>query len=293
MTPHGQVDCEKESRGDAKVSCKETVWAQIEARLKNDQHILPVSSLLKLKKMVVNNPIVPQISADVWEQVRKLMAPHECCGHGFIHSRRVFYLATEALKVSRKASMFEMECVLLAALLHDCDDPKVFSTSNFQNARDILRTCNKKAYEEIVIDLISRVSCSKNLDEEIKDPLFRIPRDADRLDATGKIGIVRAYLFTLGNKRPVLCDTTPRPKTQDELDALVTKDAFENYKRKKGKSMTMVDHYFDKLLYVAQNYKTGNAYLDHGAQDRYKDMTDFILEIGQTGKIPEVDLTQG
>ena len=70
------------------------------------------------------------------------------------------------------------------------------------------------------------------------------------MEAIGTIGAVRCWQYNTEKGSEHFVDTTPRPKTKEEVWANVTPDRFDNYMQNKT-SNSMMDHYFDKLLQIA------------------------------------------
>ena len=121
-------------------------------------------------------------------------------GHGINHALAVLNHAKNALTVS---STPKEECkqnaVLYAALLHDADDRKFFPNSrDNKNVRYILETVlpGELKIHKLVLRMIDLVSCSKNgnsVDGIDEDEMWMlIPRIADRLEASGPTGVLRA-----------------------------------------------------------------------------------------------------
>ena len=57
-------------------------------------------------------------------------------GHDLAHSLRVYH---NALMIAKMEGEGEEEVIALSALLHDCDDHKLFHTENNANARSFLQ----------------------------------------------------------------------------------------------------------------------------------------------------------
>ena len=94
--------------------------------------------------------------------------------------------------------------VSLAALLHDVDDHKLFSTENNQNARAFLQSQSVGQDEiERICAVINAVSFSKNRGKRPESLEGQIVQDADRLDAIGAIGIARTFAFGGKNGRSI------------------------------------------------------------------------------------------
>eukprot|EP00967_Tisochrysis_lutea_P124630 scaffold208515_cov30-Tisochrysis_lutea.AAC.2 len=102
--------------------------------------------------------------------------------------------------------------------------------------------------------MIQLVSCSRNGNsappEAIAAPELLWPRWADRLEATGEVGVVRCYQYNRSINAPLSVDSTPRPSTEADVWALATEERFQEYQARGGSSVSMMDHYYDKLLQV-------------------------------------------
>ena len=72
-------------------------------------------------------------------------------------------------------------------------------------------------------------------------------------------------------------ESTPRATTREELEKIATPERFKNYT---GKSLSMIDHYYDKLLHLS-NMHTQNQYLLNEAKKRHDIMVNFCLEFGR------------
>lgn len=200
-------------------------------------------------------------------------------GHGIDHALAVLQHAQRALEEEDLGSEQQL-AVQLAALLHDVDDHKFFQTAGLANARAICEKAapNRPALLENVLRMIDLVSCSKNGNSSIEPRWLLIPRYADRLEALGDIGIYRCYAYTVHVQRPVCNPDTPLPRSEAELEALASPDRFNRYVRSGGKvgSSTFIDHFYDKLLHIA-NLDTSNRYLRETALQRRRDMVAFLL----------------
>jgi len=97
-------------------------------------------------------------------------------------------------KVANLDGDLQLVC-LLAAVLHEADDDKLFKTEDYANARRIVReslpeddSCERKtAVADQVVEIIDLVSARKNKN---KSPLAGqewklMVRDADRIEAMG------------------------------------------------------------------------------------------------------------
>ena len=120
-------------------------------------------------------------------------------GHDTAHSLRVY---RNTLHLADCYPDCDKRIVLLAALLHDVDDHKLFDTENNANARQFLETQNLSTEEiEQICSIINNVSFSKNRGKRPESIEGKIVQDADRLDALGAIGIARTFAYGGKNGR--------------------------------------------------------------------------------------------
>ena len=133
-----------------------------------------------------------EITGDAIEYIRSLFGGNSD-GHGFDHSLRVYH---NAMLIAESEQGCDPEIVSLAALLHDADDHKLFSTENNANARRFLsdRSVPDDRIDRIC-EAINLVSFSRNRDKQPETLEGRIVQDADRLDAIGAVGIARTFAF--------------------------------------------------------------------------------------------------
>ena len=114
-------------------------------------------------------------------------------GHDFAHSMRVY---RNAMAIAETEPACDRTVVALGALLHDADDPKLFSTENNANARAFLREHGAAQEQtERICRVINSVSFSKNRDRTPETLEAMIVQDADRLDAIGAIGVARTFAY--------------------------------------------------------------------------------------------------
>lgn len=113
-------------------------------------------------------------------------------GHGADHSLRVW---RNAMTIA-ECEACDPEIVALAALLHDADDHKLFSTERNANARRFLEAHGvPPETEERICAAINAVSFSKNKGKRPETAEGCIVQDADRLDALGAVGIARTFAY--------------------------------------------------------------------------------------------------
>eukprot|EP00438_Fugacium_kawagutii_P020053 Skav201033 [mRNA] locus=scaffold3386:156139:156915:+ [translate_table: standard] len=217
--------------------------------------------------------------------------------HGLAHALRVLDHADKALSQADGMSEDRKQAVRLAALLHDADDRKLFKKRDddrgLKNAEQIMEQANAKAVViGDAIRMIELVSCSKNGNsvphDAEKEPELLWPRWADRLEATGEIGIIRCWQYNREVGAPLVLPDTPCPKSEEEVWAHATNQRFELYQKSGGKSNSMLDHYYDKLLRVAcpPAHFVKNGYLEREMADRAQPLVQVCLQYGLTGVLP-------
>lgn len=121
-------------------------------------------------------------------------------GHDVSHTMRVY---RNALLIADSEPSCDVEQVALAALLHDVDDRKLFSTENNANARAFLESeCVPQEKIEAICAIINAVSFSQNGERRPETIEAQIVQDADRLDAMGAVGIARTFAYGGSHGRP-------------------------------------------------------------------------------------------
>lgn len=133
-----------------------------------------------------------QIIRDAVEYIRTLFEGN-ADGHNFDHSCRVWH---NAMMIAETEPDCNPEVVALAALLHDADDHKLFSTENNANARAFLEEHGVPGeMSDRICETVNAVSFSKNKGKRPGTAEGRIVQDADRLDAMGAVGIARTFAY--------------------------------------------------------------------------------------------------
>lgn len=181
-----------------------------------------------------------KIIIDAIDYVKELFAGNSD-GHGADHTMRVYHNTRMIIAEYPEADSFVS---LLAALLHDADDHKLFNTENNMNARTFLeqKAIPAETIEQIC-KAINSVSFSQNRGRRPETLEGKIVQDADRLDAIGAIGIARTFAY--GGK-------VGRPLSDS------------------------IKHFYDKLLLLKDELNTDAAKAI--AQKRHDYMTDFLEE---------------
>lgn len=218
--------------------------------------------------------------------------------HGIDHAKRVLSNLDNALsnKGNRILSDERVLSLRLAALLHDADDKKYFPNT-YKSLLNARTCCSKAGASDDVINdvvtMINLVSCSSNgnsYPQIAKDnPEFLWPRWADRLEAVGEIGVVRCYMYNSHKGEPMCLDgQSPRPLNKEHVLKLATQDRFEEYQSSGGKSLSMMDHYYDKLIPISNppEEMLANAYFIKEFSQRLEPLIQVCLSYGSTGKVP-------
>lgn len=228
------------------------------------------------------------------EQLNIILTDAKVCkSHGINHAITVMEHSILALESKEYFITDEQkEAVKLAALLHDADDKKFFPEhKNYDNLRFILK-CKSSDFVILVIKMVSLVSSSLNADripeDAAKNEWMLIPRYADRVEAIGLVGIERCFQYNKTINCKLYTELTPRAKTVDEIYLIATKERYNNYK---GDSVSMIDHYYDKLIRI-NNILIDNDYLVNLANKRNQVIIKFILWFGEKGTINNEEIEQ-
>jgi uncharacterized protein len=236
-------------------------------------------------------------------ELKNLIKDEVIGGHNHEHFAAVRDHSIEAAKLEEQLSLTKKCQVVLAAYLHDADDHKIFpENKNYENARFILHKCipttgiiklyddsdpivinNIENFIDEIIMMISLVSCSKNGDSEPPEKWMAIPRDCDRLEAIGLIGIERCTAYNNSVGRPLHLPTTEKLYSLDDLNKVVTPERFLSYATN-GTSDSMIDHYYDKLLHIGHptRLKSQNSYILKEAEKRNNLMAEFVINYWKT-----------
>ena len=220
-----------------------------------------------------------------------LLKNNVCVSHGIKHSITVMNNAISALASENyELNDFNSKSVILAALLHDADDRKFFpNNKNYENLREILKNESDEFINQVItmVDLVSSSKNGDNIPDNIKNKMWMlIPRYADRLEAIGMIGIERVYQYAKTSNNPLYLDSTPKPKTEEDIWNIAT---IERYKAYVGYSKSMIDHFYDKLL-RATFFPIKNNFLNSESNIRKKPMIDFLLFFGNKENLSDIDI---
>ena len=184
----------------------------------------------------------------------------ESSGHDFYHSLRVHDLAR---RICAEEGGDE-DLVRLAALLHDADDRKLFSTEGFANARRFMDSEGiLSGIQDSVCSMISQISF-KGDGTRVPDTLEgRIVQDADRLDAIGAIGIARTFAYGGSRGRAMHIPGEAFREGMTEAE----------YYANKG---TSINHFHEKLLKLKDLMNTPAG--KRMAEARHDYMVGFLEE---------------
>ena len=200
--------------------------------------------------------------------------------HGEDHIQAVLKLTLEALATM---PCTDREIIFLAtaaaAILHEADDRKLAAKvegaapgsmpntcevleearSHLVASGDEIATCDALwgRFKELTLLAISWVSAhanGNNIPDEVRaDPklaLLLAVRLADRAEACGLVGAWRCLAYSAERNMPAYTDQTPLPGSEAEIDA-AKQNGFDRYCKGKGASPSMLDHYYEKLLHLA------------------------------------------
>lgn len=171
----------------------------------------------------------------------------ELIGHNFggHDDKHIFRVYNTAMKFCNDIPEANRDLVAAAALLHDCDDYKLFGEETARlltNTRRILAGSGfNDTFSSQCIKIVKTIGYSKRLNGIIPDCIEgKIVSDADMVDATGLIGIIRCIeyrAFRSEGGEPFF-DPDYLPT---EIDATSYKQI--NY-------CPIVNHFFDKLFHL-------------------------------------------
>jgi uncharacterized protein len=174
-------------------------------------------------------------------------------GHDWWHIERVRTLARYINERELLTDPFTLD---IAVLLHDTVDSKFIikdSDGGYGIIENFLDNEGLGGIKDQVIGAIKNVSFSnKNPAGNLKDPVFLILQDADRLDAIGAIGIARAFNYGGFRNNPIyIPDEVPN-----------------------GKSKSTIGHFYDKLLRLKGLMNTQTA--KELAEERHKYLESYL-----------------
>lgn len=197
-------------------------------------------------------------------------------GHAEDHTLRVYNLSMQLCQ-QEKANQ---DIVSLAALLHDCDDYKLFGqeyADNLTNAKKIMNTAAvDKETQERVCEIIHHMGYSKLLKGIRPQTLEgKIVSDADMLDAIGALGTIRCLIYAIHKCSGSYFDKENWPEVNISP---------EKYKCSGRKSDNFINHFFEKLLKLKNLMLTQEGKKE--AEGRHSFMILFLRQFFEENQLP-------
>jgi uncharacterized protein len=191
----------------------------------------------------------------------------ESSGHDWWHTHRVWKMAE---RLARGTGANDL-VVQLAALLHDIADWKFHDGDETVGPRVARSLLEKHELPGETIDAICAVIPEVSFKgagvaSEPSTLEGKIVQDADRLDATGAIGIARAFAYG-GHAGHELYDPDRTPVMQATKEAYIA-----------NRSPT-INHFFEKLLLLKDRFNTPQA--RQIAQQRHEFMENYLRQFFQ------------
>ncbi|KDO22364.1 hypothetical protein SPRG_11316 [Saprolegnia parasitica CBS 223.65] len=210
--------------------------------------------------MATSDPLI----AKTVEFVRSALSSNDA-SHDWNHIERVWRMS---VRIATEEKVARMDCVVLAALLHDIDDWKYAGSETSERALAFLQSQNVEAEKiAFVLKIIKGVGFKEELagGAEAMFPELACVQDADRLDAIGALGIARCLTYG-GHKKRVLYDVESPPNVGMDKEAYM-----------KNKDGATLNHFYEKLFKLKDMMKT-----DAGrriADERHAYMQEFVQKI--------------
>ena len=176
------------------------------------------------------------------EEFVKIELGNDNTGHDFAHCIRVKKLA----RAISKEEGGNVKIIDAAALLHDCIDEKLFIDIQGQlsKIRKILIENNFSQIEiDEIVSIISSLSWHKH--KELTTINGKIVQDADRLEAIGSIGIIRAIQYGTNKNRPFY-----NQENISKIDETNTINKLDE---------TTISHFYEKLFHIKDTLNTKTA----------------------------------
>ena len=188
-------------------------------------------------------------------------------GHDIEHIERVMKLALSFAD----AEHADQEVIILAVLLHDVDDYKIFgkdSADNLTNANRMLDAHGvDPKIKSAVIEIIQSMGYNRYL-EGVRPKTLEgmIVSDADMCDAIGAIGILRTHAFAVARGNAFFNKSIPPVSTATSADQY-----------RETKNSHTVQHFFDKLLGISSILMTESGREEGKRRDIV--MVDFLEQL--------------
>jgi uncharacterized protein len=161
------------------------------------------------------------------------------------------------------------EVVILAAILHDVGDFKLTKDHSLQlpHILQVIDQGESKAREhgippisqekrEFICQIICNMSFLKEIEqsptlgqpEVCKTMEFKIFQDADRLDATGAIGLARCFAYTRAVGRSIVLGNGNFSRYKEAADSLTAERYNRNLSKAANQDSDAVSHLYEKIL---------------------------------------------
>ena len=160
--------------------------------------------------------------------------PADDAVHGFDHILRVLHLAERIAQ----AEGADLEVVRAAVLLHDAQGSDGHLTSAAREAhhqasaafaRQVLRAHGWPEARIAQVEHCIRAHRYRDRREEPRTPEARVVFDADKLDALGAVGVVRALAYAVQHGAPVVAPPSPRFLARGEREPGEPHSAYHEY----------------------------------------------------------------
>lgn len=217
--------------------------------------------------------------------------------HGLDHYLSVAHRGSLAVQKEPTLSSLYKTAVVVACLLHDVDDPKVVQKHRDPafNAKAILKLAfepgdvervdgfptiaqNEWEFTVKVLEMISLVSYSKNgmsfHPRYANERSIYIPRDCDRLEAVGQVGVDRCIRYANEKGIPSHTADTLRYYTLEDLDAFI------KIKRPALPENCGMNHFYDKLLHICDGTRSlhsNNSYILEEAERGHAFIKNYVV----------------
>lgn len=188
----------------------------------------------------------------------------ESTGHDWWHIYRVWQNARH-IATDEGADLFVVE---LAALLHDIADWKFHGGDLEAGPRATKAWLEQLEVEPDLVDhvceIVRRLSFKgANVKDEMPSLEGRCVQDADRLDATGAIGIARTFAYGGHAGQPIYDPEIP-PVQHDSPEAY------------RASASPTINHFYEKLLLLQERMHTDTA--RRLAAERHQVMENFLAQ---------------
>lgn len=196
----------------------------------------------------------------------------ENTGHDFTHAERTARLAEKI--ITEDVLYVEKFIVIASAYLHDVIDDKVatFPAKAQQDLQYFLQEIGCSLQEiEAILEILQNMSFSseKFFSTNPLSAEGKIVQDADRLDALGAGGILRAAYFS-GAHGQVIYDKNKPPQN------FHTKEEYR-------KSTTLINHFYEKLFLLPEMMNTEYGKKEGARQRAF--MQEFLTRFYQEWQI--------